>query len=310
MELLDIIDGCEKALVFGVGGGGDIVSTIPVANLLRRFGIRVYHGSVVWDRIVLDPKPGPRSLEELENIEIVNDTVAFANSKTITSYGITPNVARAAALLGRTVAIDISKGVARLSDGLKDFAEREGISLIVGVDAGGDAISVGFESGVKSPLADAVCVAALKNVGGVVAVFGFGSDGELRLEELMLNMSEIMKLGGFLGCTSMSRQDYEQMKEITKYVVTEASSIPLMAFEGEFGVKKIRRSRTVVITPLCTLTFYFRAESVFEINQAAKIVERAANIEEANILLNRAGVLTELDYERAVSSFNPLPADR
>ena len=302
MEILDIIDGCEKVLVFGIGGGGDIVSTIPVANFLRRFGVEVLHGSVVWDRIIIDPKPGPRSLDELENVEIVNDVVAFAHPETRTKYGVEPNVARAAKHFGSVVALDITKGAKRLAEGLRDFASQHNISLIIGVDAGGDAISIGFESGVKSPLSDAICVAALKDVEGVVAVFGFGSDGELRLEELMLNISELFRLNGFLGCSAMSRKAYEEMKEITRFVVTEASSIPLMAYEGEFGVKKIRKSRTVVITPLCTLTFYFKARSVFEINQAARMIEKAKNVDEANKLLNKAGILTELDYERAVST--------
>jgi len=301
MEILKVLKGCEKALIFGIGGGGDIVSTIPVANFFRHFGIEVIHGSIAWDRIILDPKPGPRSLDELENAEIINEVIAMAFPNTRTKYGVVPNVARAARHFGRVVALDITKGAKKLARGIRKFAAEEGISLVVGVDAGGDAISVGFESGVKSPLADATCVAALKNVGGIVAVFGFGSDGELKFEELMLNISEIIKLGGFLGCSAMARDDYEEMKEITRDVVTEASSIPLMAYEGEFGVKKIRKSRTVVITPLCTLTFYFTAESVFEINQAAKIIENAESVEEANRLLNRAGILTELDYERAVS---------
>jgi hypothetical protein len=145
-------------------------------------------------------------------------------------------------------------------------------------------------------------VAALSEIkGSIIGVFGFGSDGELRLEELMLNISELLKLKAFLGITAMNEEDYELMSEITKEVVTEASRIPLMAYEGEFGIKKIRTSRTVLITPLSILTLFFDTKGVFEINKAAKIVKEAKNIDEANELLNRAGILTELDYERAVS---------
>ncbi|HDN74032.1 hypothetical protein DRP04_01495 [Archaeoglobales archaeon] len=301
MEIMDNLKDVRRALVFGIGGGGDIASTIPVANFLKKFGIDVLYGSVVWDRLVVDPKPGPRSLDELEEIEKINDLIGFAFPKTRTKYGIKPNVARAAEHFGKVVAIDITKGPKSLANALRNFSEKLDVSLFVGVDAGGDAISVGFESGVKSPLSDATCVSALKDVNGIVAVFGFGSDGELRFEELLLNISEIIKMDGFLGCTSMSKNDYKEMKEITKFVVTEASSIPIMAFEGEFGVKKIRKSRTVLISPLCILTFYFKAESVFKINQAARIIEEAKNLEEANRLLNRNGILTELDFERAIT---------
>ncbi len=304
MEIIRILkeSNPKRALVFGIGGGGDIVATIPTANLLRDFGFEVFHGSIVWDRLVIDPKPGPRSIEELENIEIFNEVIAIANENTKTYYGVIPTVARAAKFFGEVVALDITKGAKKLSKGIAEFADDSGISLIFGIDSGGDAIAIGYESGVKSPLADSLSVAALSDLNAIVGVFGFGSDGELKIEELLLNMSELIKRGSFLGCSSMSKRDYEQMIEITKFVVTEASKIPIMAYEGEFGIKKIRKSRTVLISPLSTLTFYFDSRGVFEINDAAKIVRDARDIEEANKLLNKSGILTELDYERAVSS--------
>jgi len=303
MEIIDILKDADsrKALAFGIGGGGDIVSTIPVAGFLKHFGFEVYHGSIIWDRIVVDPKPGPRSLAELEGVEIINETVGIANAKTKTKDEIIPNIARSARHFGKVVALDITKGVTKLAEGVRGFAEKEDISVIIGVDAGGDAISVGFESGVRSPLADAVCVAALKQVDGIVAVTGFGSDGELRVEELLLNISQILANGGFLGCSSMSRRDYLLMKEVVKDVTTEASLIPVLAYEGEMGLKKLRKGRTALITPLSTLIFYFKAKGVFEINEAAKIVEKTSNFEEANRLLNAEGILTEYDFERAVS---------
>ncbi len=303
MEIVDLLINAnsKRALVFGIGGGGDIVSTIPVASFFKKFGFDVYHGSIVWDRIVVDPKPGPRSLDELDGIEFANECVGIADKNVRTKDGFIPNIARAAKHFGKVVALDITKGPMKLAEEIRDFAEKERISVIVGVDAGGDAISVGFESGVRSPLADAMCVAALAKLNGVVAVTGFGSDGELRMEELLLNISEILRKGGMLGCSSMSREDYELMKKVTEDVATEASMIPVLAYEGELGLKKLRKGRTALISPLCTLVFYFKAQSVFEINEAAKIVEKAESFREANDKLHRAGILTEYDFERIVS---------
>ncbi len=301
MEILEIARG-KKVLLFGIGGGGDIVSTIPVASFLRKLGCDVLHGTVVWDRIVVDPKPGPRGIEELKNVEVVNDTVAIAREETRTVDGVTPNAARAAKMLGKVVAIDVTKGAKKLAEGLRDFGEKFGVQLFVGVDAGGDAIATGYESGVRSPLSDSLCVAALKMVDGIVAVFGFGSDGELRSEELLLNMSELVKMGGFLGCSSMGYEDYVAMKRLAEVVVTEASYLPLLGFEGFFGFKKLRKGRTAFVSLLCTLTFYFSASSVYELNEAAKIVIEAESIEDANERLNKNGILTELDFERAIRS--------
>jgi hypothetical protein len=314
MELIKILrklkeegeERSQKALIFGIGGGGDIVSTIPAANFLRYFDFQTYHGSIVWDRIIVDPHPGPRSLEELENVEIVNETVAFADKNVRTKHGITPTVAKAAQQLGKVVALDITKGAKKLAKGLEQFCKDFDVSLVIGMDAGGDAIATGYESGVKSPLADSLCVASLyllknKGIESIIAVSGFGSDGELKVEELLYNISILMRERCFLGCSAISVDDYRMMDLLMRDVFTEASRIPLLAFDGEFGLKKIRRNRTVLVTPLSTLIFYFDVLGVFELNEVAKKIVDAGDIEEANRILNRAGILTEFDYEMAVS---------
>ena len=79
--------------------------------------------------------------------------------------------------------------------------------------------------------------------------------------------------------------------------------LPLKAYEGRLGLEKMRDGRTVIVSPLSTLTFYFDSKKVFELNALAKEVVDAININKANERLNSLGVFTELDYERAVSKF-------
>lgn len=306
MELIRVIKQgkVKRALLFGMGGGGDIVGTVPTASFLKEFGLEVYHGSIVWDRIVVDPKPGPRAIEELENVEVINSTVAIANKNTRTNYGVKPTVARAAKVFGDVVALDITKGVNKLVDGIVDFAEKYEVDLIVGMDSGGDALCMGFESGIKSPLADSISVATLSKLeNSIVGVFGFGSDGELRIEELLHNISILMKNKGFFGCVAFGEEEYNQMIKLTKEVVTEASMLPLKAYEGRLGLEKMRDGRTVIISPLSILTFYFDSKKVLELNSLAKEVVNADDIDKANEKLNKLGIFTELDYERAVSKF-------
>ncbi|MEM2086146.1 MAG: DUF1152 domain-containing protein [Archaeoglobaceae archaeon] len=304
MELIRMLKECKhkKAFVFGMGGGGDIVSTIPVANFLKLFEFEVIHGGVLWDRLIIDPKPGPRAIEELENMEKFNEVLAFVNENTRTNYGVKPNLARSAKYLGKVVALDITKGVKKLGRGLEEFILENRIGLVIGVDAGGDAIAIGYESGVRSPLADALSVAVLNEIGGIVAVSGIGGDGELKFEELMLNISGLFRNGGFLGCSSITAEDCTEMLKLCEEVLTEASKIPIMAYNGELGLKKIRKGRTVLITPLSALIFYFKADEVFEINETARLIRDAKNLEEANRILNKNGITTELDYERSVSN--------
>jgi hypothetical protein len=290
----------RRALVFGMGGGGDIIATIPTANFLREFGYEVLHGTIIWDRYIIDPEPGPRSLEELSGIEVVNDTIAIAgkDTKIKDKEDIRPTVARAGEFFGEVIALDITKGPKKLAKGIRGFMREFEISTIVGVDSGGDVLAHGFESGVRSPLADAVSLSTLSMIGGsIIGVFGFGSDGELRVEELLLRISKLLERGDFLGSIAMDDRDCDEMMELSKEVITEASMIPIKAFKGEIGISEIRWGRTVIVSPLSILTFYFKSEGVFEINNLARKIQNAESIESARKILNSMGIFTELDFE-------------
>ena len=196
--------------------------------------------------------------------------------------------------------LDITKGAKKLAEGLKSFMEDE-ISILIAVDSGGDVLAQGFESGLRSPLADSISLAAISEIkDSVVGVFGFGSDGELRVEELLDRIAFQLKENGFVGCISMGKDDFRRMKELTKDITTEASSIPLDAFKGAIGLRKIRLGRTVPVSPLSILTFYFRPFKLYENNVLAKSIADAESIEDARKKLNSLGIFTEMDYEYLV----------
>jgi hypothetical protein len=286
----------KRALVFGMGGGGDIIATVPTASLLHEFGFEVLHGAIVWDRYIVDPKPGPRAIEELENCEVVNEVIAIATPET-RADGIQLTVSKAAVYFGRVVCLDITKGARELARGLKDFMGDE-ISVLIAVDSGGDVLAQGFESGLRSPLADSISLAAISEIkDSLVGVFGFGSDGELRIEELLDRISFQLREGGFLGCASMGSKEFEFMRNLAGDITTEASSIPLDAFRGELGLRKIRFGRTVPVSPLSILTFYFKASKLYENSVLARKILHAGSIEEARKELNSLGIFTEMDYE-------------
>ena len=69
---------------------------------------------------------------------------------------------RMAAVPGRahTVLVDIHGGPAAIADGLAHAAEQLDRDLTVFVDVGGDVLAQGDEPGLRSPLCDAVMLAA------------------------------------------------------------------------------------------------------------------------------------------------------
>ena len=183
-HLEDLLRTTRKALVVGVGGGGDIVGTIPTARFLEQFGISCVLGGLSWERLVYDPQPGTRTLAEVQHVQPLAPTVWLANGQTVTTTGVRFAESGIAALYNtETVLIDLSQGVAGVVHGLRAAMQHLQANLLVGIDVGGDSLGDGSEAGLRSPLADAMMLAALYQLSDefpcVWGVFGYGSDAEL-----------------------------------------------------------------------------------------------------------------------------------
>jgi hypothetical protein len=211
-----------------------------------------------------------------------------------------------AALYGREVLhIDINGGALGALAGLEASISALDIDLLVGIDVGGDSLAHGDEVGLRSPLADAVMLAAFvelerKGVPVIWGVFGYGSDGELTTGEIERALARVAQAGGFLGASALTPQIVCELEDVIGKVPTEASAIPLRCAKGAWGETKIRYDeRTVKLTPLSTLTFYLTPSAVFEsVARPARAVASSSSLEEANTALNALGIKTELDLER------------
>ena len=53
-----LADEASYALVLGIGGGGDVIGTIPTARYLRWLGLRTLVGGLTWERYVDRPGAG------------------------------------------------------------------------------------------------------------------------------------------------------------------------------------------------------------------------------------------------------------
>lgn len=294
----------RRAILLGIGGGGDIVGTIPTAKLLSSFGVDYVLGGLAWERSVIDPVPGPRKFLETRNARKINDTVWYANRGTTTTTGVRFAESRVAEFYGKeTLLIDINYGVSGVLEGLLDAAGKLDADLIVGVDVGGDAIAFGEEPGLMSPLADAIMTASLseleKRMSAIMGVFGFGCDGELTLPELEKSIGKIANEGGLLGSWGITRDILKELERIVEVVPTEASRLPAEAAKGIFSTTTIRSGRrSVALSIISTITFYLSPSIVFEkISEPARTIFHCRSLAEANDALHRLGLKTELDYE-------------
>ena len=294
----------KRAILLGIGGGGDIVGTIPTARLLENFGVEHVLGGLSWERSAVDPVPGPRKFHETINARRINDTVWHANEKTTTSTGVKFAESRIAEFYGReTLLVDINYGAEEVVKGLLDAADKLDADLIVGIDVGGDAIAFGNEPGIMSPLADAIMTASLseleKKMPTVMGVFGFGCDGELTMPELEKSIRKIATEGGLLGSWGITYDTLKELEKIVEIVPTEASRLPVEAAKGIFDRTAIRSGRrSVSLSIISTITFYLSPGVVFEkISKPARTISECGSLAEANDALHKLGLKTELDYE-------------
>jgi hypothetical protein len=298
----------KRPLILGIGGGGDVVGALAVAEHCRLFhGADPIIGGVSWERRPIDPEPGPRTAAEIENaIEIAPGVLAATGDTVIRGRGIPFAESRMAGLLGvQTVLIDVNIGPARLADGIAAAAEAMRADLIVFLDVGGDALAHGDEPGLGSPLCDAVMLAAAdllaeRGVAVLGALFGIACDGELTPSEVLERLAEVGAAGGLAGAVGLTPEVSTLLEQAIEVVPTEASAQAVYAFRGLSGEVPIRDGRrTVLLSPLAAVTFFFLVPAA--VRSAARLalaVRDSGDLEEANAILRSLGVHSELDWER------------
>jgi hypothetical protein len=298
------IQAARRVLVLGIGGGGDVVGALAIARLCESLGTQSILGGVAWERFAVDPKPGPRSVEEIHGGERLDGGAVLADAQTSTDDGIPFAEAGVAGHLGAlTVLIDVTRGAAGAAQGIAAAIERLDCDLVLGVDVGGDVLGRGDEPGLASPLCDAVMLAAMLDVartkGVLLGVIGAGCDGELTQERVLDRIAALGRAGAWLGTWGVSPDVARELERAAERVPTEASLQVARCARGETGPVPIRGGRREVeLGPLGALAFFFDpALAVADLPLAAAVAE-TRSIDEARGALAALGVRTELDYER------------
>lgn len=291
------------ALVLGIGGGGDVVGALPTSRYLQLLGLRTLLGGLTWERYVNDPEPGPRKMEEIVEIKRLSATVGLANARTRTTKGIRFTESVVAEVLGEeTVLVDLNRGVQGVINGLNEAIEQLGVDLFVGIDVGGDVLAQGSEEGVNSILADSMVLASMVNlkVPTLLGVLGCCTDGELSFEQFNQQVARAAGYGGLLGARGLTPDDLNVLDEVIPNTKTESSALAVEAARGLQGEIKIRGGRRkVLLTPMSAITLYFDPQVVFDqINGVAKELVPTRSLEEAQRVLERLGMSSELTYER------------
>jgi len=298
------VSAARRALVLGIGGGGDVVGSLAVARRCQQLGAEPVLGGVAWERMPIDPHPGPRSVAQIRGGRRVGEHIVLADGSTTTPEGVPFSESRVAAHLGaETVLVDITAGASGAALGVAAAAAELDCDLVVFVDIGGDAIAAGREPGLASPLCDAVMLAAAieldreHSVAG--AVLGAGCDGELEPRNVLERVAALGRAGAWTGTWGVTAEIADQVEAAAAATGTEASLQVVRCARGETGLTAIRGGRRQVrLSPLGAIAFFFDPALGAAELPLARAVGGSTSLEQAHAALAEIGVRTELDYER------------
>lgn len=174
-------------LIVAAGGGGDAVAAAMLNAALYGGQAPAVILTYAWDRLVIGPVPGPRGPANFTGLRRLTPSVHAvpAGAQPIAPAGST--LPRLAAELPHTFALvnpyHGAQGMARqLAELIAELAP-ESIDVL---DVGGDILARGDEPTLKSPLGDALTLAACAQVNAYLRLLiaGPGLDGEIPAENL------------------------------------------------------------------------------------------------------------------------------
>lgn len=311
-----ILRSARRPLIIGMGGGGDVVGALASAEHARIYdGAEPLVGGLAWERRPIDPVPGPRSLDEIEGGEALAPGLLLAGPRTrVRGRDVYFAESRMAAFLDRpTLLVAIDDGPAAIAEALAAAIAELRVDLLLFIDVGGDVLAQGNEPGLRSPLCDAIMLAAAHHLHTagypvLLGIFGIGCDAELTAAEVLAQLAEIAAADGLAGVRGLTEPVAQRLEASMELVPTEASAQAVRAFRGVSGPVTIRGgARTFELTSAAAATFYLDAEVTFQTAaRLARAVAGAASLKAANEVLRGLGVRSELDLETdAAADPNP-----
>jgi len=307
-----MLRGARRPLVIGMGGGGDVVGALATAEHAARYdGSAPVVGGLSWERRPIDPRPGPRTEAEIAGARRLAAGVLLAGPQTqIRAGGMLFGESHMSAFLRReTVLVTLEGGAPAIAAGLRTAIETLDSDLLVLIDVGGDVLAQGDEPGLRSPLCDAIMLAAgdrlaAAGVPVLLGIFGLGCDAELTADEVFTQLAVVAAAGGLGGVRGLTAPVADRLEAAMALVTTEASAQAVRAFRGASGPVTIRGgARTLQLSTAAAGTFFLDPRIAFATaGRLARAVNGCPSLRDANAALNALGISTELDLEAAAAA--------
>ncbi|MFE9608848.1 DUF1152 domain-containing protein [Streptomyces sp. NPDC006012] len=247
-----------------------------------------------WDRLLVDPVPGPRGAHDFTGLKQLTPSVSTvpAEARPIAPAGST--LPRLAADLPHTFALldphHGTEGVTRQLEELIALLEPESIDLL---DVGGDILARGDEPTLKSPLADALTLSAACQVNASIRLLiaGPGLDGELSPDDLR----------PVLGPTvhTLMAKDVEPISAVLEWHPSEATAMLAATARGIRGTCEVRDAGLPVpLTDEGPRVHEVDLDDALGRNTLARAIMTTAALDEVEAYSREVCGFSEIDYER------------
>ncbi|WP_196812062.1 DUF1152 domain-containing protein [Nocardia sp. CNY236] len=287
----------SKAIAIAAGGGGDVVTaSVLTAMLRRRFGTDIIAlMSFSWDRLIVDPTPGPRSRSDFDGL-IHHGLVAEVTESTrlrgpgwSTLPPLVPHLALPLLLM------DPTGGAMDLAAQVRSAAQAFNADALIVVDVGGDILAEGHEAGLRSPLADSLALAAAIQSGLSVQLLiaGVGLDGELTPAELRT----LLHRQNSTVVTELDADDVSMVADVWDWHPSEANGIFCIAAQGWRGTVETQRGAIISVTDDATVVYAVDASGVAAHSLAADLLD-TMSLEQVEQRVRARRGYSDIDTER------------
>ena len=276
-SLLEIALKSKRALIMGLGGGGDVIQGIPVARLFEQLNFEeIYIGGISCQWWMPDGRPqsdvyrvsvlGPTlyNIHDLSGTELLAPEIRSVTTESKIGDCQPAEAVLANALPGKVFVAGLLNGSAGLAASLKQFVENNRIDLVVGVDIGSDSFHRGDEvQPAHTSLVDFMSLGALLDLPCPIfyGVSGYGCDGEMQISELDERVGVVMKAGGYLGAHGITQADAREMLKACEVYPDPVEPLAPLAATGELGWKRVNThgpwGTPVHVTPAAAVMFFF-----------------------------------------------------
>jgi hypothetical protein len=275
------------------GGGGDALAASIVAGALGDDPTDLVIATWAWDRLIVDPLPGPRSPGDFTGLEPIgrrNHRITPATQARPPSGSTLP--ALAAALPGTLALLDPARGAQGVRSQISELVELYRPERLTLIDVGGDLVARGREPGLKSPLADGLALASLPTGPVRALIAGAGLDGELP-ESAVLGSPITGPL------TVLTERDVAEYRPVFDWHPSEATALLVAAARGCRGIVEIRDAgHSIPLTDQSPAIYEADATELCARSPLATALVNTRSLDEVETTTRHICGFSEIDYER------------